>query len=378
MEAPRSPWQPLDGTSQALTEEILRHGPLSRAALARRMGLSQASLTRLTKPLVTSGLLVEKPRVDSPDRVGRREQPLDVVEEDHRFIGVKITQSTVYGVLTTMRATEQARHAVSLADREVATVVAAITEVVEALAPDPPDAVGIGLGGLTPDGRVVREAHFLRWRDVPLAGLVADRVKAPTVVENDLVALTELERWFGAGREYDSFAVLTIGAGIGYGLVSGGRLMTTDTAGVGLVGHSLVDIGGPRCHEGHRGCAQAVLSTPALRAAVAAHTGQWLPLEECLARAAQGDGAVVEALTDACLALGRLIGLTAGFSLAEAVVLAGEAAGLTGVSPHHVADGIEQVRPRPAPSVARTTRAHDFTEWARGAAVVAIQSYVTG
>ena len=79
--------------------------------------------------------------------------------------------------------------------------------------------IGIGVGGLVEHQAVVGESPFLLWRDVPLAGLVEERTGLPVVVENDVAALVEAETWFGAGRGLDRFVVLTIGAGLGYGLV---------------------------------------------------------------------------------------------------------------------------------------------------------------
>ena len=83
--------------------------------------------------------------------------------------------------------------------------------------------IGIGVGGHVRDRAVVGESPFLDWHDVPLAELVEERTGLPVVVENDVAALVEAETWFGAGRGLDRFVVLTIGAGIGYGLVLGGK-----------------------------------------------------------------------------------------------------------------------------------------------------------
>ena len=75
--------------------EVLVHGPLSRTELARRLDLSAGSLTRLTKPLIESGLLVEVARAGTGPaevRQGRPSQPLDIVAESRSFVGFKITE----------------------------------------------------------------------------------------------------------------------------------------------------------------------------------------------------------------------------------------------------------------------------------------------
>lgn len=97
-------WQPLTGPSHQLALEILLDGPLSRAELARRVDLSAGSLTRLTKPMLESGLLVEVSGGPTDPRVGRPSQPLDIVPTSHHFVGVKLTADAALGVVTTLRA----------------------------------------------------------------------------------------------------------------------------------------------------------------------------------------------------------------------------------------------------------------------------------
>lgn len=87
-------------------------------------------------------------------------------------------------------------------------------------------------GKVSDDGTVLR-APFLQWRNVPLGRLVQERTGMPVAVENDVVALTVGEQWFGAGRGISSFAVLTIGAGVGYGLVIDDRVIAPVDTGLG-------------------------------------------------------------------------------------------------------------------------------------------------
>ena len=70
------------------------------------------------------------------------------------------------------------------------------------------------------------------------------------------------EQWFGAVRGRPAFAVVTIGAGVGYGLVVHDRVITTPDSGLGLGGHLPLDPNGPLCGDGHRGCSTAMLVHP--------------------------------------------------------------------------------------------------------------------
>ncbi|WP_341358332.1 ROK family transcriptional regulator [Georgenia sp. M64] len=379
----RTTWAPLEGSAQAVALEVLVNGPLSRTALASRLGLSQASLTRLTKPLLESGLLVEAEPSASEARLGRPTQPLDVIPEASHFAGVKLTEETAFGVVTTLRAGVVAERTMPLPGHDPAGVVAAVAELVAALGAEAADrgglqGVGVSLGGNTREATVVTRAPFLGWRDVPLAELVASATGLPTVIENDVTALTEAEHWFGAGREHATFGLLTIGAGVGFGLVADRRLVTSPEAGLGLVGHHPLDPGGPRCLVGHRGCASAMLTVGGISGAVSAAVGRWVGYDEALDLAAAGDAVARAVVDDSGRALGIMVAAAANFTTAPAVVIGGEGVRLADVAAAAFAQGLASGRDPDASEVEVIVRPGDFHQWARGAAVVAIQAFVSG
>ena len=212
-------WTEGNGAGRAVALEVLIHGPLSRSEVARRLDLSPGSLTRLATPLLQSGLLVEAGE-QADGRVGRPQQLLDIVPGSRRFIGMKLMADEVLGVTTDLRANVKASESRQLKATDPEAVVATIAELAESLARGMPEitAIGIGVGGLIEAHGIVRSAPFLKWSDVSLGSMVEATTGIPTIIENDLVAFTEYEHWFGAGRGLDRFAVVTLGAGIGYGL----------------------------------------------------------------------------------------------------------------------------------------------------------------
>src|SRR5262245_24095256 len=125
-------WTPGNGATRAVALEVLIHGPLSRAEAARRLDLSAGSLTRLTAPLLESGLLVEVGE-QSDGRVGRPQQLLDIVPASRRFIGMKLTADDVLGVTTDLRGNVLASERRPLAGRDPAAVVAVIGALVDSL-----------------------------------------------------------------------------------------------------------------------------------------------------------------------------------------------------------------------------------------------------
>lgn len=377
-----SSWLPLSPGERSVAIEVLVHGPLSRTELARRLDLSQGSLTRLTKPLIEAGLLVEVPDagVSAQVRQGRPSQPLDVVAESRSFLGFKITADTVYGVVTTLRSDVVARLDRPLPGRDPADVAGLLAEMTAELADGRPVSagIGIGVGGLVCERAVVGESPFLQWRNVPLAELVQERTGLPVVVENDVAALVEAETWFGAGRGLDRFVVLTIGAGIGYGLVLGGERVPCAEENRGFGRHWIIDPHGPLTPDGERGSAVSLLTIPSIRYQIRAATGRDATYEEILAGAAAGEPMASRVIDEAARALGVLVAQIANFAMPQKILLAGEGVGLMDVAGDTVRETVRGRRHPLAAPVDLETKVSDFHDWARGAAVLAIQVLVLG
>lgn len=373
------PWTPDTGASRSVALEVLINGPLSRSDIARKLDLSPGSLTRLSTPLIESGLLVEvEEKTDG--RAGRPSRPLDIVPESQHFIGMKLTADDVLGVLTDLRAGVIVSHSVKLTSREPDDVIAVLADVVRKLSASAPSvtAIGVGMGALIADHSVVRTAPFLEWEDVPLGAMLEAATGIPTVIENDVVAFTESEHWFGAGRGLDRFAVLTLGAGIGYGVVIHDDIVVDEDSGIGLVGHWPLDPFGPLCPAGHRGCARSVLTMSAISTAVSAALDRTVGYDEALDLAASGEPAARRVVDDAGRGLGRMIAAVANLTAPELVVLGGEGVRLAEVAAAAIEDGIAADRDSRAKRIPLVATSGDNTEWCRGAAVIAIQRFVLG
>jgi predicted NBD/HSP70 family sugar kinase len=371
----------MTGASRAVALEVLLRGPVPRGEIARRLAMSAGSLTRLTKPLVDSGLLVEVDAGPDNEGTGRRTRPLDINPAAHHFIGAKVTGDDVHAVLTTLRAGIVASARKPLTGRDPASVVSAVCELTgELTAGGPPvSRVGVSLGGRVARHTTVTDAPFLGWsEDVPLGGLLTDALGLPVTVDNDLLALTRAEHWFGTARGHDRFAVITIGAGVGYGLVMHDTIVDTPDVGVGLLGHCPLDPMGPLCPSGHRGCATAMLSKPSICAAVSVGLRRPVTYDECLDLAASGDPVATPVITAAGRALGRLLATVANFTLVQKIVLTGEGVRLAEVARTVVDEGVRADRAAGTDPLELDVQHSGFTHWARGAAATAIQAHVLG
>jgi predicted NBD/HSP70 family sugar kinase len=361
--------------------ELLVHGPLSRAEAARRLDLSPSALTKLTKPLLESGYLLHRP-VSDRGAMGRPSQPLAVDPGRAALIGVKLTEDELFAVRTDLRAEIQRELRRPLISHDVDDVVARIGEAVHDLtgSGNTPAAVGISLAGTASGGDpVVPTSPFLGWRNVPLGNLVATATGVPAVVENDVRALTAAQQWFGAGVGRSSFALITVGAGLGCGLVIGDRLVRGAGRGTGLVGHMSIHDSGPLCEMGHRGCARAYASSAAIRRAVAATLDRpGLTFEACLALAAEGQPAARRIFEEAGRALGQVVATVANITGLELVILSGEAVAMYDVCAEAFDAALAAHTHWTSTPVDVVVKPFTFSEWARGAAVIALQHRILG
>lgn len=355
--------------------EVLIHGELPRAEIARRLHLSRASLTRITRQLVDDGFLIEgETRLMA--QTGRPSEMLALRAEARRFLGIKLTGDRLYAVVTDLSATIVASADHALVSSDPADVVAQIVDVAAQYRGQWPDlvAIGIAIAGRVakhPDGAVVEESGFLQWTDVPLGALVADATGLPCAVENDVQALTATEHWFGAGAGIDDMALITVGAGIGCGLVLGGHVVEGAHARSGQVSHTIVDEAGPHCGLGHRGCASSVLVNSAI---VDAYRQPGADYDGVVAAARAGDAIALAAFADAGRALGVLIATVVNLVDPKKVVLTGD-----GIAVHELGGGalraaLAERLDKEAVGVDLDVRLWDFSEWARAGAGVAIRA----
>jgi glucokinase len=156
------------------------------------------------------------------------------------------------------------------------------------------ETVGIGAAGFVDEKRAtVLFAPNLAWRNEPLRADVQRRVGLPVVVENDANAAAWGEARFGAGRGHDTVVAVTVGTGIGGGLVLGGRLYRGSFGVAAEIGHLRMVPDGLRCGCGNKGCWEQYASGTALvreaRELAVAHS----PLAERLLELAGGDPAAI-------------------------------------------------------------------------------------
>ncbi len=374
----RPTWTTRVDASLPVAIEVLRRGPISRAALTHRLNLSQASLSRLTAPLVEQGLLIDVGE-HNDGRVGRPQRLLDVDPNARSFIGMKLRETELIAARTNLRGEVTQMRTQQLASRDPDAVVSVIAEMIGCFADESAiDAVGIGLGGLVLSTGTVRRAPFLNWTDVDLAGMVTARSGIPTLVDNDVAAFTEYEHWFGLGNDARRFAVLTLGAGLGFGLVSNDEFVRNEDYGAGAIEHWPLRSDGPVCPVGHRGCSSAMISSDAIAAQATMAVGRPVSFGEALDLASAHDEHVEPIVQAAGEALGMLLAAVCNLTLPERIILGGEGVQLATIAYESIVRTLANYRDPLTHTPPVLIASGGNAEWCRGAAVLAIREFVLG
>jgi glucokinase len=186
---------------------------------------------------------------------------------DSPTIGIDVGGTKIAGAVVDAEGGIVARRLVPTESQEPASIVSAIVKVARELNASAPAtaAVGVGAAGLVDVKRgVILGAPNLAYRNVPVRDTLSDRLGLPAIVDNDANVAALAEAMYGAGRDAGDQIMITVGTGIGGGIIIDGRIYRGHY-GVGAeLGHIVIDPDGPVCGCGNRGCWEAVASGKAI------------------------------------------------------------------------------------------------------------------
>ena len=165
--------------------------------------------------------------------------------------------------------------------------------------------VGVGIAGTVDRRRgIVRYSNNIRWKEVDLTRKLSDYLPVPVRAANDADCTALGEALVGAGRDYQDVVMLTLGAGVGGGVILDGRIYDGRGMGGMELGHMVIVEEGEMCTCKRKGCLEAYVSETALEKRTKKVFGAALPLSELLAMALAGDNRAREVLDDYVKKLG--------------------------------------------------------------------------
>jgi predicted NBD/HSP70 family sugar kinase len=244
---------------RAILQTVHTHGPTTRAALTRQLGLNRSTIGALTGELQSLALVSEETAAVG----GRSGRPshLVVPREDNAVVAVDVGVDRIAVALVGLGGEVLARRnrTHQRGEHDVDHVVDSVVQMIEDVLGGAPVCRILGVGVAVPgavrasDG-MVRFAPNLGWVDAPFTDLLARRLGKPVSTGNDANLGVLAEHVRGAAVGFSDVAYLSASVGIGGGFLMGGRPLTGVSGYAGEVGHMQVDSQGPTCRCGAVGC----------------------------------------------------------------------------------------------------------------------------
>jgi predicted NBD/HSP70 family sugar kinase len=338
---------PVTGDSQllkqlnrmALVRQVSTQPGLSRASLAEVLGLTKSTVSMLVRDLVEEGWLTESELIATGE-VGRRATPLHLDPDRLALLGAEIGVDEARVVATNLLGEVLDTRVVTYDDTGdpascIKLVAAGLVRIARRLARanggGARQVLGIGAGlhgGVDETLGVLRYAPHLGWRNVDVDGQMRAHFAStpleglPLYLQNEanVAALAEFE--FTGQSGTDPLVYLSMGYGVGAGVIVGDSLLTGLNGFAGEVGHAILQANGPLCSCGRRGCADALIGLASL---LGTEKPSRAALERLFEKVAQGEPQTCAAVSAAGRELGVLLNnLWAAFD-PMAIVIGGPA-----------------------------------------------------
>lgn len=313
-------------------DRILRllraRGPMTQADLARASGLSPATISSIARELRDGGWL-------QGGEAGGRGTALSLdgaagiavgIDFDHHHLRVAIAD-LAHTILAEVKEPLDTDHAAQEGIALAGQLVRGLLEQT-GVARERVAGVGMGIPGPLPSagGAIGDSAILPAWIGIEPGALMRSELALDVQVENDANLGALAESVWGAGRGRADVLYVKAGAGIGAGLMLGGRLYRGAAGTAGELGHFTIDESGPVCRCGNRGCVEALAGAEAIVALLRRRHGEALTLQRVLELARAGDHGCSLVIGDAGRTLGIAVAGACNLLAPELVIVGGELA----------------------------------------------------
>ncbi|MCD6471687.1 ROK family transcriptional regulator [Candidatus Aerophobetes bacterium] len=245
---------------------ILKYEPISRTKIAELTELSLSTVSNIVASLIEKGLVQETG--EDKSKGGRKPIMLELNPRIGLAIGIKIGLDGIVAALVNLKGTVLYQISRSIPPKKdkknvIKSVVEVIRNLVKEARIDFGHVIGCGIGvsGLVDSscGALIYSA-ILGWKNIQFKKLLEKEFNIPVFVDKDVNALALGERRYGAARGINNFVCITIGTGIGAGIILNGEIYHGNSGGAGELGHTIIDKNGPLCYCGKHGCLETFSS----------------------------------------------------------------------------------------------------------------------
>ena len=261
----------IQSLNRALVLRTLQHKKMCpRAELARKTGLKQATISHIVNDFLAWGLVEETGNFSGTK--GRRTIGLRLSNEKYRVIGFRLTRHHyTIGVFSIDCAETVPCVTVHIGKESPDQILEDACSIIHRLIRESPECTFLAVGVSVPgpyykdSGEIALISDFKGWRNIPINEILRSRLRLPVIVEHDANAGAMAEAMLVDGRDmYNTMVYVSAGQGIGAGILNDGRVYHGALGIAGEIGHTCVDIHGPDCDCGRRGCLTMYATTVAL------------------------------------------------------------------------------------------------------------------
>ena len=249
---------------------IRRKGPISRAEIARTIGLSIPTVMKITEEFSHKQFVQDVGKGESSG--GKRPELLELVPDSKYIIGVGVGRSKTNVLMMNLAGEVFIREIMETGGTAVPEVwISRLIQVIEnviresGLSRKQILGMGIGMPGILDEksGKVLFSPDF-KWENVDMLTPIRERFKMDITIENANRALAMGEYYFGAGVDSRNFLVVNLGHGIGSAIMREGEFYRGSSGSSGEIGHIILEKNGPKCNCGNLGCLEAIASGNAI------------------------------------------------------------------------------------------------------------------
>jgi len=247
--------------------ELWKNTPISRTELARKTGLNKATITTIINALQEENIVA--PSGSLKGNLGRSRDLLSFRDNYGICCGVIFRPQNMLLAVSDVRAkilwSDEVKFDAKDSPLEViARIGDKLQEGIDACASFSTNLIGIGVGTaslLRPENDLLYAIHSINWHDIPVVDYLRHRFNVPIIADTASNNAMTYEQHLGVAKDVENAIYLTVGYGIGSGLLINGRLFHGAEGFAGDVGHFVIDPSGPQCACGKRGCWEVMASS---------------------------------------------------------------------------------------------------------------------
>ncbi len=235
----------------------------SRIDLSNSMGLTKTAISQITSELITKDYLVETHK-QTESGVGRNPIGLGISPKGPRFVGVLISRTNCQAVLCDMQLKilkfEKADHCFEQKE----DLIEAMFQVVDKVLMGEENVIAIGAASIGPvnikEGKICSPYFFHGISNIPVRQLLEERYKMPVYFDHDNQSAVLAEQLYGNGSGYQDVLLVSVGIGVGCGILVGGRRVHSYLGYAPEIGHISIAYDGKKCICGNRGCLERYIN----------------------------------------------------------------------------------------------------------------------